>query len=239
MREWWSYRLGDFLLFSPRAYWRLFELANEALWPLQVPALLIGAAILALLFRPWGWTDRAVPAVLAAAWLSASLEFLWTYYAAINWAAVYFVPLFAGEALLLLWLGSVRGRLAFAARRGGGGAIGIVLYAYALALHPLIALVAGRPPQAAEIVGIAPDPTAIATLGLLVLAPRRAATALLMIPPIVWCLASALTLWTMGAWEGWIPLSAAALALLARVWSRRNGKAAQASGGQIGRAELP
>ena len=35
------------LLFSPRVYWRLFELHNEALWPLQVPALLLGAAILA------------------------------------------------------------------------------------------------------------------------------------------------------------------------------------------------
>ena len=46
MQEWWSYRPGDFLLFSPRTYWRLFQLANEALWPLQIPVLLIGAAIL-------------------------------------------------------------------------------------------------------------------------------------------------------------------------------------------------
>jgi hypothetical protein len=239
MREWWTYRLGDFLLFSPRAYWRLFELTNEALWPLQIPALLIGAAILALLFRPQGRGDRAIPAVLAAAWLSASAGFLWTYYAAINWAAAWFVPLFIAEALLLLWFGTVRGRLVFAVRRGVGGAIGTALYAYALALHPLIVLVAGRPLQAAEIVGIAPDPTAIATLGLLSLAPRCAGTALLLIAPIVWCLASALTLWAMGAWEGWIPLSAAVLALLAQVWPRRSGKAAPACDGQTGRAGLP
>ncbi len=31
MQEWWSYRPGDFLLFSPRTYWRLFQLANETL----------------------------------------------------------------------------------------------------------------------------------------------------------------------------------------------------------------
>ena len=31
MQEWWSYRPGDFLLFSPRTYWRLFQLANESL----------------------------------------------------------------------------------------------------------------------------------------------------------------------------------------------------------------
>src|SRR5882672_6248592 len=51
--------------------------------------------------------------------------------------------------------------------------IGIALYVYALALHPLIALVAGRPLQAAEVVGIAPDPTASATLGLLSLGAQQ------------------------------------------------------------------
>jgi peptidoglycan/LPS O-acetylase OafA/YrhL len=161
MQEWWSYRPGDFLLFSPRTYWRLFQLANERLWPLQIPVLLIGAAILAMLFRPRAWADRAIPAVLAAAWLCVSVGFLWMHYATINWAAVYFVPVFVGEALLVLWFGTVRGRLAFAAERGVAGVIGIALYVYALALHPLVALVAGRPLPAAEVIGIAPDPTAI------------------------------------------------------------------------------
>jgi hypothetical protein len=223
MQEWWTYRLGDFLLFSSRAYWRLFELANEAFWPLQIPVLLIGTAILALLFRPRSWSNRAIPAVLAAAWLSVSFGFLWTHYAAINWAAIYFAPAFVGEALLVLWLGTVRGRLAFAAKHGVAEVIGIALYFYALAVHPLTALVAGRPLQAAELIGIAPDPTAIATLGLLSLSPRGAGTVLMVMLPIIWCFASALTLWTMEAREGWIPLSAAALALLAQAWPRRNG----------------
>ncbi len=46
MSEWWTYRLEDFLLFSPRVYWRMFELHNEAVWPLQIATLLLGAAIL-------------------------------------------------------------------------------------------------------------------------------------------------------------------------------------------------
>ena len=121
MQEWWSYRPGDFLLFSPRSYWRLFQLANEALWPLQIPVLLIGAAILAMLFRPRAWADRAIPAVLAGAWLCASVGFLWMHYAAINWTAIYFVPVFVGEALLVLWHGTVRGRLAFATKRDVAG----------------------------------------------------------------------------------------------------------------------
>ena len=140
MQEWWSYRPGDFLLFSPRTYWRLFQLANETLWPLQIPVLLIGAAILTTLFRPRAWADRVIPAVLAAAWLCVSIGFLWMHYAAINWTAIYFVPVFVGRGATCAL---VRGRLAFAAERGVGGMIGMALYVYALALHPLIALVAG------------------------------------------------------------------------------------------------
>ena len=101
-----------------------------------------------MLFRPRAWANCVIPAVLAAAWLCVSVGFLWMRYAAINWAAIYFVPIFVGEALLVLWFGTVRGRLAFAAKRGVAGMIGIALYVYALALHPLIALFAGRPLQA-------------------------------------------------------------------------------------------
>jgi hypothetical protein len=229
MQEWWSYRPEDFLLFSSRTYWRMFQLANETVWPLQIPMLLIGGTILAMLFCPPAWADRVIPAALAAAWLSVSVGFLWMHYAAINWVAIYFLPVFVGEALLVLWLGTVRGRLTFAAERGVAGMIGIALYVYALALHPLIALIAGRPLQAAEVVGIAPDPTAIATLGLLSLAPRRTGTLLLTILPIIWCFASALTLRTMGASEGWIPLTAAALAVLAQACPCRNGSRTNAA----------
>src|SRR5438105_15944793 len=85
------------------------------------------AAILAMLFRPRAWADRVIPAVLAAAWLSVSVGSPWMHYAPINWAAIYFVPVFVGEGLIVLWLGTVRGRLAFAAERGVAGVIGIAL----------------------------------------------------------------------------------------------------------------
>ena len=49
--EWWTYSLRDFLLFSPRTYYRLFELYNAAIWPAQIVALGLGLAVLALLRR--------------------------------------------------------------------------------------------------------------------------------------------------------------------------------------------
>jgi hypothetical protein len=81
-------------------------------------------------------------------------------------------------------------------------------------LHPLVPLIEGRTLRSAEVFAIAPDPTAIATLGLLTLAPVRNAL-LLGIIPAAWCLASWATLHTMGSSLAAIPLAAVGLALLA------------------------
>ena len=73
--------------------------------------------------------------------------------------------------------------------------IGFALFLYALAIHPLIAPLTGRPITQAEIFGLAPDPTAIATLGIL-LAAERPSLGLFAIP-VLWCLITGMTLWTM------------------------------------------
>ncbi|HUF57184.1 MAG TPA: DUF6064 family protein [Thermohalobaculum sp.] len=219
MEVWGGYRLRDFLLFAPRTYWRLFELENQALWPLHVPVLAAALAVLVLLFRPRPWSSRAIAALLAAGWAWVGLGFVGTRYAAINWAAAHAVPGFVLQALALLLVGTLAGRLHLAAGRSVTAATGLALYAYAVALHPLTALLSGRPLAGAEVVGIAPDPTAIATLGLLTLAAPAWGARLLLVVPLLWCAASGLTLLTMQAWEGWIPLAAAAVALSAQVWS--------------------
>ena len=51
MSEWWTYSLTNFLLFSPRTYYRLFELYNAQVWPLQIVTLALGLAILILMMR--------------------------------------------------------------------------------------------------------------------------------------------------------------------------------------------
>lgn len=210
MSEWLTYGIGDFLLFSPRAYWRLFDLHNRAVWPLQIPALLAGVAILVAVVRPRSWSDRAVSAALAAAWLWVAWSFLWTRYMAINWAVLYVVPAFVAEALLFLVFGCLAGRLRMAADRSLQSGIGLALLVYALALHPLTAVFDDRLFQA-EIFGIAPDPLAIATLGLLMLAAAGPARWLLLVVPVTWCIISTVTLLALGAAEAWIPLGVLAL----------------------------
>jgi hypothetical protein len=214
---WLSYRPSDFLMFSPRIYWRLFESLNRAVWPGH---LAVGITALA----GWGWwarggrthTDiaaRAAAAALALCWGFVSWAFLLQRYAPINWAATAFAAAFVLQALGLLGLAATGGmqlRALGSHRRAGMG-----LMLWALLLHPLLAWAGGRPWQQAEVFGLAPDPTAIGTLGLLLLLQGQTAATqvrlqLLCAVPLLWCVVSAVTLWTMGSSQAWV-LSAAAL----------------------------
>ena len=214
MSDLWTYRPEDFLLFSPRVYWRMFELHNEAVWPLQIVAVLLGAVILVWTVRPRPWSARVISMALAAAWIFVGWSFLWARYATINWAAAYAVPVFAAEGLLLAWFGTWRGDLHVAASRAVPSMIGLALFLYALVGNPFVALLAGRPLEAAEIIGIAPDSTAIATLGLLMMISGRWVAWTLMAVPLAWCIVSWATLRTMGSLEAWVPLTASVLAVI-------------------------
>ena len=105
------------------------------------------------------------------------------------------------QAALLLWIGFIRDRFHFDI--GALSAkLGIALLVYALAFHPLIAPLTGRPWTQAEIFGLAPDPTAVATLGVLLAVARP--SRLLFAIPLLWCALTGLTLWTMESPEAWV-----------------------------------
>jgi hypothetical protein len=105
MSDWLSYTPSDFLLFSARTYYRLFELYNRAIWPGQILALMLGLVILWLLHRGSGRQGSIVTAILAAGWLWTAWAYLLEHYDTINWAARYFAIGFAIEALLLVGTG--------------------------------------------------------------------------------------------------------------------------------------
>jgi hypothetical protein len=215
MSEWWTYRPEDFLLFSSRVYWRMFELHNAEFWPLHILTLAAGLIILLIAWRP-GSLTRWLALILAMLWVFVGWSFLWNRYATINWAAVYIAPAFFAEGVLFL-VACLRDALAFD-RRGPARGIGYLLLALALAGYPLLAPLQGRGWASSEVFGIAPDPTVIATLGVLLLARGRLLPVLLPIPPL-WCLLSGMTLQTMGEAQAWAPPAALALAAAAWIWT--------------------
>lgn len=207
MSEWWTYRPEDFLLFSPRVYWRMFELHNAQFWPLHLLTLASGFAAILLTFRRPHGHGSWIGLILAALWIFVGWSFLWQRYAAINWAIAYVAPIFGLQALLLA-IGAASGKLVF----DKGGSPGLLLAGFGLIIYPLLSALFGRPWSGAEIFGIAADPTAILTLGIL-LAARGRFPLLLFPVPLVWLLLSGVTLRTMGDQQGWIPLLATGTAL--------------------------
>jgi len=220
MSAWLSYSLSDFMMFSKETYFRLFELHNRALWPTQL-AVLASAIAVAFALAAGGdsWLGRSIAAIFAGFWLLCAWAYHLEHYAQVHLAAPAFAAGFGLQALLLLWLGVVRGRVAISARPGMAVPTGQLGLAVAFVGYPLLAPLSGRPWLQAELVGLAPDPTVAATCALMLLATRP--PWVLLAIPCAWAAVSAATLWTLGAWEQALVLPVVAVATAIAVGWRR------------------
>jgi len=210
MSEWWTYSLSDFLMFSSRSYYRLIESYNAAIWPAHLLALVAGIIVIGAIARPRQHLRRSAGLVLAAAWGWVAWAYQLERYAEINTAAPYFAAAFAVQALLLCWLTHRLGNAAPAPQPAALGLAGLAVFAY-----PLLALARDNGEwRQAEVFGIAPDPTVMATLGVL-LAWR--APAIFWLIPVSWCLVSGATLMELKIGHAWLLPALALTAVLARI----------------------
>jgi hypothetical protein len=212
MSEWWTYTLGDFLLFSPRTYYRLLELYNLAIWPAQLVGIAIGLAIVALLATAHPQRGRLVAGLLALCWAWIAWAFHAERYAQINWAASWFAAAFALQAALLVVLGVFPGGVRLPSHDGASRRLGPAFIAVVVIGYPLLAPLAGRAWTTAEVFGTAADPTMIVTLAALVFV-RWPARALLRVVPLLWGAIAVATLWAMAAWEAGVVAALTMLAL--------------------------
>ena len=107
---------------------------------------------------------------------------------------------FAVQAGLLLGLGVLRPGAGAPAAGVVVQGLGRLLAVTGLVFYPLAGLLAGRPWTQAEVFGIAPEPTALVSLGLLLAGgypPSRARRYLLAVIPTLALLVGAATLWMM------------------------------------------
>ena len=195
---WTSYSLSDFLLFSDRVYWRMFETYNQALWPGQLATLAAGLLLIAGLIRPGPTASRLMFLALAGAWAWIAWAFLAERYLVINWAVAYVIPLFCLQAGLLAGAALWPKAPALSPAAGASGAAIVAALSFAVAGYPFLVWVAGQSLQSGEVFGVAPDPTTVATIAVLALWPSRNRW-LLMIVPVAWCLATGLTLYALAA----------------------------------------
>ena len=203
MDEWWTYTLADFLMFSARAYQRLFELYHRDLWPAQGLGLALGLwwAIELRAGRPARL--RIALCLLAWAWLVVAVAFLHARYARINWAAEGFTWAFAMQAVVLSFV-ALRPRTW--PQLAGGKAPVMVLLGL-IFLYPLTGLVGERNWRQLECFAMTPDLTALGTLVIVGILPRWERR-LCSIVPALWCVVALATYWTLHWVEFWWLLAA-------------------------------
>jgi hypothetical protein len=188
--------VSRFLPFSRDAFLALFEQFNEAVWPAPLVAYALGLAVLLSALKPYRGSGRLIAAILAVAWIWNGVAYHMLHFAALVWAAWGFGFLFVIQGLMLLATGLLRGRLDVRFRRDAAGWTGLALAVFAMALYPLIGLLAGQAWPRVPAFGIAPCPLAIFTFGLLLMAGPRVPWHLLVIP-LLWAAVGGSAAWLL------------------------------------------
>ena len=192
---------------------------NAAVWPAQPFALALALAALWLAVAPRRGSGRVIGALLAAGWIWCGLVFFLHHWAPLDFMAPLYAGAFVLQAALLLF-SLVWRRRPFRAPSDGAGFVALALAGLALFGLPLISGLGEAGFAAARIVGLAPGPTVLFTLALLLLLEGRPPWLLLPIP-LLWCAVAAVTGWALGVTESLaVPLLALpAFALFA--WQAR------------------
>lgn len=173
------------LPFSHDQFLAVFAAYNSKWWPVAALLWILSAAAVAHVYlRRDRRASRVLAAVLAIQWLWVGAMYHLVYFRPINPAATWFGLIFLVEAGLLFWLGVVRSHLIFQPASSSWALPGALLIGYAL-LYPAIGALTGLRYPEMPTFGV-PCPTALLTVGGLLLVPRREARPAAIIP-ILWC----------------------------------------------------
>lgn len=175
------------LPFTPDQFLSVFVTYNNAIWPVQIGAYLLGGIAVALLFRRPQGGDRVIASILAAMWLWTAIAYHALFFADINKAAYSFAALFVIQGAYLIYEGCYRGRIQFTVGSGPLAWLGLAFAAYAAILYPLIGMMTGHPYPAMPMFGVTPCPVTIFTFAML-LATVPPLSRWLLVIPFVWSL---------------------------------------------------
>jgi Family of unknown function (DUF6064) len=167
-------------------FFAMFAQANTAVWPMQIVWYAVALAAIGLTIRPIHHSGRLIAAFLAAYYVWLGVVFFGVFYNTIT-PALADGAMFVFGGVLFLIAGVVRQDLKFEARWDPLGVVGGAFMLYALA-YPVIDALTGHYFPAAPVFGLAPCPSAIFTVGLLLWTRPRLPIYVLFVP-LVWLLA--------------------------------------------------
>ena len=158
--------------FTRQEFFNVFARENHQLWPLQFLAAAWCVVVSLLVIRRQGLRSDVVFASLALFWLANGVLYHWVFFSPINPAAWLFGALFILEGLGL-GIVALRSSATLRARWSAWSLFGSLLVAYALIGYPVVGYSLGTRYPFTPIVGVAPCPTTILTLGWILLARRN------------------------------------------------------------------
>ncbi|MFO1183378.1 MAG: DUF6064 family protein [Bauldia sp.] len=203
--------MPSILPFTREQFLAVFAAYNQAIWPAQIVAYVLGLLAVWLTVRRGRSSWPVVAAILAAMWAWNGVAYHLAYFSPINRAAIGFGVLFCVQALLLVIAlrGSGRVEPVSGVRRW----LGLGLIGYAMAVYPLAGLLAGETYPALPMFGVAPCPLTLFTFGLLLLTFKRRARYLLAVP-MIWSLIGGSAAILLAVPQDWL-LLVSGLAVLA------------------------
>ena len=184
--------------FTADQFHGVFRAYNTAVWPAQWLLVALGMAAVVLALIRWRWSGVAVFAILAALWAWIAVAYHLAFFARISPPAYGSAALSAVAALVFIWQGVIRRRLAFRWHRDVKSSAGVALIGFALAVYPLWSIYFGLPYPELPTFGL-PCPTTIFTIGLLCFAETPTPRSPLIIP-LLWRLVGSQAAFLFGVW---------------------------------------
>ena len=166
---------------------------NQAIWPIQILAYLLGVLAVYVVIRKNPYASRIIAGILGFIWLWTGIVFFMIYFAQVYPPAYVFGGLFIFQGLLFL-RGIYRPRVSFAYKGDIYAITGIVFILFAMLGYPVLGYLLDHWYPQAPPFGLAPCPAGVFTFGLLLLSESKVPKTLLIIP----------FLWTLG---GIMPVS--------------------------------
>lgn len=194
------------LPFTAEQFFGVFRTYNEAIWPIQIAAFILGGVAVALAWRAGAiWSSRVIAHLLALMWAWTGIAYFWFHFVAITPVALAFGGLFLVQSALFLHTGATRTCLRFGHKPGAATALGTVLIVYSAILYPLLGVWAGHSYPQLPLFGVTPCPVTIFTFGMLLLTITRVPRMLLVIP-FVWSLIGGTAAFLLGVPQDWVLL---------------------------------
>ncbi len=170
--------------FTTEEFLNIFKTYNQSVFPLQIVFNLLAFYCIYLIFKTKSFSDSFISSTLAFLWFWIGIVYHLIFFTAINKAAYFFGAIFIIQGILFFIFGFYKNRLSFIYQKDLYGITGLVFFAYALIIYPILGYLLGHQYPYSPTFGL-PCPTAIFTFGVLLFSVKRIPFYMILIP-LIW-----------------------------------------------------